>query len=229
MVEYVEPANLTGKQESIDFSKVYWDTVEINTVFMTATEDVLEKARTEEYKKLSFWDVFEEIQDIGQQKIKSRWVYSEKNNGKVKARLVARGFEDVERSNLVKNSLTCSRDTFRAFLAVASTMSKWIFGSLDVKVCFYRAHLSKKSVILQPLKELRRECFAWKLKKSLNGLVDTPRMWYLRVRDFLEETARNQSLIHVCSPRETIREFLELWLFMWKMSVTWGMTVLSPL
>ena len=70
-VEYVKPANLTGKQESIDFSKVYSDTVEINTVFMTATEDVLEKARTEEYKKLSFWDVFEEKQDIGQRKVKS--------------------------------------------------------------------------------------------------------------------------------------------------------------
>ena len=147
-VEYVEPANLTGKQESIDFSKVYWDKVEINTVFMTATEDVLEKARTEEYKKLSFWDVFEEIQDNGQQQFSSRWLYSEKNDGKVKARLVARGFEDVERSNLVKNSSTCSRDAFRAFLGVASTMSKWIFGSLDVKSVFLQGTRIKKSVIL---------------------------------------------------------------------------------
>ena len=132
---------------------------------MTATEDVLEKTRAEEYEKLCFWHVFEEIHVIGQQKVSSRWVYSEKNDGKVKARLVARGFEDAERSNLVKDSPTCSRDTYRAFLAVACTMRKWIFGSLDVKSAFYRAHI-KRSVILQPPKELRREGLAWKLKNN---------------------------------------------------------------
>ena len=169
----MEPANLTRKQESIDFSKVNWDTVETNTVFVTATEDVLEKAKTEEYEKLCFWDVFEEIQDIGQRKVSSRWVYSEKNDGKVKARLVARGFvEDAERSNLVMDSPTC-RDTFRAYLAVANTMRKWIFRSLDVTSAFLQAHT--RSVILQPPKELRREGFAWKLKKIIIWTCGCPK------------------------------------------------------
>ena len=93
--------------------------------------------------KNCFWDVFEEIHVFGQQKVSSRWVYSEKNDGKVKARLVQRS-NFVQRSNLVKDSPTCSRDTFRAFLAVASTMRKWIFGSLDVKKSVFTGHTSKE-------------------------------------------------------------------------------------
>ena len=69
------------------------------------------------------YDAFEEIEDIGQDKITSRWVCQrkEKQDGmktKVKARLVVRGFQEM--ADPRSDSPTISKDGLKIFLAICA-------------------------------------------------------------------------------------------------------------
>ena len=71
----------------------------------------------------------------------SKWVLTEKvKNGKriVKARLVARGFEE-KIHNARTDSPTCSRQSLRITFAAASTM-KWELQSLDITSAFLQGN-----------------------------------------------------------------------------------------
>ena len=62
--------------------------------------------------------------------ISTRWVCTEKD-GNVKARLVARGFEDEELKERV-DSPTCSKSNLRLVVAIAAS-KEWRINSLDFK------------------------------------------------------------------------------------------------
>ncbi|KAK4319794.1 hypothetical protein Pmani_009312 [Petrolisthes manimaculis] len=105
-----------------DFStwKIVDDDTELLVLFNT--EEVL---RAKE-KEISNWrdnEVYEEVEDVGQGALSVRWVVTEKvvdGQTVVKARLVARGFEE-ETGNLRKDSPTCSKEAVRLALSVAAT------------------------------------------------------------------------------------------------------------
>ena len=63
---------------------------------------------------------------------------------------------------------------------------KWKCHSLDVKAAYLQGNLIKRDVYLMPPPEYFRGNF-WKLKKTVYGLCDAARAWYLRVRDQLLE------------------------------------------
>ena len=63
-------------------------------------------AKTNKVKNLLDYDTFEEIEDVGQETIGSRWVITvkEKHDGQkqqTKARLVARGFQESLKLSLI--------------------------------------------------------------------------------------------------------------------------------
>ena len=65
--------------------------------------------------------VFTEVDNERQEIVSVRWVLSEKTQegvSKVKARLVAQGFEEMERNFVRKDSPTCVRENFSLVLAV---------------------------------------------------------------------------------------------------------------
>ncbi len=73
-------------------------------------------SQQEEIKSWRNNHVFEEVKDEGQKCILTRWVctYKETLKGFVpKARLVARGFEELEVSELKKDSPTCASESLR--------------------------------------------------------------------------------------------------------------------
>ena len=75
-------------------------------IFFNSTEVI--EAKEKEIENWIDNDVFEEIEDNGQQTISVRWVVTEKaqdNKPETRARLVARGFEE-ETTQLKKDSLT---------------------------------------------------------------------------------------------------------------------------
>ena len=106
-----------------------------------ATEEVI-KAKELEMLNWQENDVYEEVEDRGQEFLSVRWVITEKvKDGKpvVKACLVARGFEE-DTSNFRKDSPACSKESVRLALAMASAFS-WECHSLDVKSAYLQGNI----------------------------------------------------------------------------------------
>ena len=142
-------------------------------------------AKEREYQNWLENGVFEEVPDNNQKAMSVRWIITEKIiNGKriIKARLVARGFEE-DTSNLRKESPTCSREAIRILIIIASSKS-WDCHTVDVKAAYLQGSAIERKIYLRPPPEFNNG-FLWKLKKTVYGLCDAARAWYLRVKDEL--------------------------------------------
>ena len=117
------------KPSSVDWKRVsYWEKVVCpeSVLLVTDQEQMSQEivdAKEKELKNMIENDVFERVPFYGQATVSCKWVFTEKfvNERKVvKARLVARGFEE-DSSNLHTDSPTCSRQSMRlVFLTAAS-------------------------------------------------------------------------------------------------------------
>ena len=175
-----------GDKKSVDFSKVEsWETVPEEVLLVGDCNEILH-AKSKELDNLVEHDVFDEVEYTGQPLINVRWVITEKFSGAskvVKARLVAKGFEESS-SNLRKDSPTCLKENLRLVLSIASN-KRWKIHSLDVKSAFLQGKKIARSVFLRPPIEAHTDK-VWKLKKTIYGLSDASRSWYLRVQEVLE-------------------------------------------
>ena len=176
-----------GSVVCVDFSEVAELEIvpsEVEMFVFYSTEDVM-KAKELEVQNWQDNDVYEEVEDIGQDFISVQWVITEKlKNGKpiVKARLVARGFEE-DTSNFRKDSPACSKESVRLALAMASAYG-WEVHSLDVNSAYLQGNYIEREVYLCPPPEYYSGQL-WKLKKTVYGLCDAARAWYLRVKSQL--------------------------------------------
>ena len=111
-----------------------------------------------------------------------RWVITQKVvDGKVgtKARLVVRGFEE-NTSNLQKDSPTCSREAIRILIAIASS-KQWVCHTVDVKLAYLQGDKIQRTIFLKPPQEYDNGQL-WKLKKTVYGLCDAARAWYMKIK-----------------------------------------------
>ena len=150
------------------------------------------------YNEIESWKkngVFEEVEDLGQQLISTRWIITEKQKEGItfiKARLVARGFEE-DTNHLRKDSPTCSREAIRIALALVSSKN-WICHTVDVKAAYLQGENINRDIFLKPPPEFDSGSI-WHLKKTVYGLCDAARAWYLKVKDeLLSLNARISSL-----------------------------------
>ena len=140
-------------------------------------------------KEIQNWienNVFETVEDRGQKAITVRWVLTEKvKDGQIitKARLVARGFEE-NTANLKKDSPTCSREAIRILIALASS-KQWNCHTVDVKSAYLQGDSIQRKIYLRPPKEYD-DGNLWLLKKTVYGLCDAARAWYMRVKSELK-------------------------------------------
>ena len=141
-------------------------------------------------KELQSWrenDVYEEVEDIGQKAITTRWIVTEKvKEGKklCKARLVARGFEE-EMAEWEKDAPTCNAETLKFCLAIMK-FKKWNCYTLDVKTAYLQGDDIQRDVYLKPPGEGDWNGL-WKLKKTVYGLKDAAKAWYVKVVKVVEE------------------------------------------
>ena len=139
-------------------------------------------AKEEEITKWREFKTFTEVEDLGQPRVSSRWVCTEKMKGGklvTKARLVARGFEE-DKSQLRTDSPTCTKESLRMLLSILSA-KKWGLHSIDIKSAYLQGELISRDLYLQPPKEAETDLL-WKLQKTPYGLVDAGRKWYIRVQ-----------------------------------------------
>ena len=133
--------------------------------------------------------MYDELDDEKQSSISVRWVLTEKlieRKTQVKARLVARGFEDAGRDNVRKDSPTCGRENLRLLFALTSSCN-WRINILDIKSAFLQGKSIERDVFIKPPKEANTNKL-WKLKTTVYGLRDALREWYLSVKKQLVAT-----------------------------------------
>ena len=132
-------------------------------------------AKQTELKKLVSFDVFEEVPNTGQNCISTRWVLWPKGD-EIRARLVARGFEEGLTENI--DSPTVGKTAVRVFLALSAS-KHWTNKTTDIKSAFLQGNPIDRDVFITPPKEADvSEGHVWKLKRCLYGLNDAARKFY---------------------------------------------------
>ena len=175
-VRYTSPEELDGEVGAVDFggdiqSWSYFD----NPEALLATEfDEFNPAKLDEIESWKHHDVFEIVPDTGQQRVTTRWVLTVKDNGRKKARLVARGFEEKDNVELM-DSPTCTKESLRLLFLLLASNSKWFSQVIDVKTAFLQGEALTREVYLMPPKEFSQPGTLWKLNKCvrLSGCFST--------------------------------------------------------
>ena len=158
---------------------------DVNVVAVPKDEHLKEEcvnAKEAELEKLKKFDAYDIVEDHGQFRISSTWVLTRKGE-EIRARLVARGFE--EEVDIQKDSPTIGRSTLRLFLTIAAS-EKWTIRSTDIQSAFLQGKTLDRDVYMTPPKEAKveKKCL-WKLKHCLYGLTDAARQFYLSVEECL--------------------------------------------
>ena len=145
-------------------------------------------AKQNELQKWIDEKVYEIVKDEGQYRISTTWVVNfkqtEDGGMKTKARLVARGYEEQLKAR--KDSPTCMTISTRMAISIISAIG-WILNSMDVYAAFLQGKKINRYVYITPPKEAGQMGCLWKLIKTVYGLCDAPRNWYMTLRLFLEE------------------------------------------
>lgn len=136
------------------------------------------EAIDEELNSLAIKDVFTPITHVPHERrpIGSRWVFSVKNDGRFKARLVAQGFSQSKGVDYFDTySPTIHMDSLRILLAVAA-FRDWEIHQVDVKTAYLEGDLPE-DVYMRTPEGIKGGKFV-KLKKSLYGLKQSGKVWY---------------------------------------------------
>ena len=126
---------------------------EVNIVVVPRSryeENAVKEAKGAELSNWKQFEVYSEVDDVGQDRISARWVITEKrvdDKPVIKARLVARGFE--ESSGVPVDSPTAAKDTIRIFFALTSTKG-WDCKTIDIKAAFLQGKELDRDVFLIP-------------------------------------------------------------------------------
>ena len=140
------------------------------------------QAQLDEIQKLQDFDTYDVVEDVGQERISTRWLITTKDSGDIKARLVARGFE--EECDQQTDSPTVSKSVIRVFMAICVTLG-WLIKTTDIKSAFLQGQDMDRDVYIQPPRGFECSTKLWKLKKCLYGLNDAARKFYLCVKSCL--------------------------------------------
>ena len=130
----------------------------------------------------------------GRTPITTKWVYKVKrdhagNIAKLKARLVARGFQQKEGEDFEETFAPVVKwNTLRTLVALAAHRG-WKIFHLDAVTAFLNGDIIQDLYIEQPEGYVvpGKEEFVCKLLKALYGLKQAPRAWYSKIDSFLSE------------------------------------------
>jgi hypothetical protein len=172
--------------QDMDLGRCWWKRLEdVNIILIPKSKhnDVeCIKAKLTELEKLRMFDTYEVIKHTNQDCISTTWVLWNKGS-EVRARLVARGFEEKE--YVRSDSPTVGKSSMRVLLALAANFG-WKVRTTDIKSAFLQGKILDREVFLIPPKEAEVETgYIWKLKRCLYGLNDAARQFYNSVVETL--------------------------------------------
>ena len=148
------------------------------------------KAKQAELEKLKIFETYDEVENTGQFCISTTWVLCDKGK-EIRARLVARGYEDNQ--IFQKDSPTISKSALKTVMAITAS-KEWNIKTTDIKSAFLQGKEMERIVYLKPPKEANvKEGIIWKLKRCLYGLNDAARQFYQSMVDCLKNVGCKQS------------------------------------
>ena len=101
----------------------------------------------------------------------------------VKARIVAKGFEETDLKDIRKDSPTCGKDSLRLCLTILAS-KHWKISSLDTKAVILQGKEINREIFLIPPAEDNTDKLQ-RLNKTVYGLLDASRTWHLHAREEL--------------------------------------------
>ena len=107
-----------------------------------------------------------------------------------KARLIARGFEEIEKDNIRKDSPT----RYKEILSIIVSF-EWKIYSLDIKSAFLQGQPINRNVFFNPQHEVDT-INLWKLLVTVYRLSKAPRARYLKVKEVLEKAGARTIKFH---------------------------------
>ena len=145
-------------------------------------EEKCRKAKEVELDRFDEFDAYEEIEYKGQETLGTSWVLVEKVKAGetiVKARLVVRGDQE-DTSDVQTDSPTVRKGNIN-FVLMISARNGWVVKSQDITAAFLQSVPIERDVFVRPPPERRVPGVIWKLKKTVYGLVDASRGFYLNL------------------------------------------------
>ena len=180
----IKPAAKYGFDEAYEMSNDFQEIYEVDS-------DETKNAKMTELHSWKVHSVYKEIdtKDATSPLISTRWIINNKEDHDkstyVKARLVIRGFQDVDKDSVVSESPTAHTESLKAMLAVLLTMG-FKPKKIDISTAFLQGKTLCRPVFVKPPPEANvAEGKCWMLLKGVYGLTDASRMWYERVHEIL--------------------------------------------
>ena len=178
-----------NEERSIDLGVVEWEKIPDTEINITSASEKVKSeekditiAKKNELHKLAEFNTYEEIAECGQ-RTSTRWVITNKE-GKTKARLVVRGFEEKD-LEIPRDSPTVGKGAMRIFLSIAG-LEQWTVKTTDNKSAFLQGKGLEREIYVKPPKESSTPKHKiWKLKHGLYGLKDGARQFYESVKEEL--------------------------------------------
>ena len=152
------------------------------------------EAKEKEINNWKAFNVFEEVlEPKGEQIISTKWIITQKTTGEFKARLVVRGDQEEDVTELPSDSPTVNKTSLRIFLTLSS-LKDWSSETMDVRAAFLQGKEIDRTIYIRPPVDQRRNGYVWLLKRTVYGLGDAARNWFLTVRDELLKLGCVQSI-----------------------------------
>jgi transposase InsO family protein len=164
------------------------------------------KDEINQINKLDAWTLCE-VPD-NQKLVGSRWVFKKKDDGRYRARLVAKGYTQIEGLDYDQvYAPVMAIETFRIILALAAAWGLHLIGA-DVKTAYLNGELDVEifmeipdgilKVLLQNNSNRRTRRLALKLRKALYGLKQSGHAWYHKLRQLLLKLGFTQTRLDPC-------------------------------
>ena len=111
----------------------------------------VKEAKVKEMKKLEDYGIFKLVEDIGQECIRSRWVITRKEahdeqKTQIKARLVARGFQEVGKPQ--SDSPKVAKESLKILIAMA-LKDDFELASMDIRAAFLQAKILDREIYIK--------------------------------------------------------------------------------
>jgi hypothetical protein len=182
--------------------------------------EAMSRKDEKEWKK-AMWTEFQNIEDkkvwifvrkndipTGRKLIGNRWVYTIKDDGRYRARTVAKGYSQIPGKDFQENHAPVVHDTSFHLALVQKIVHKLSSRQFDIETAFLYGELEEEIYMDFPdgyenyLNE--RGCnftsgeYCVILKKALYGLVQAARQWWKKITEILQQIGFNPSPADPC-------------------------------
>ena len=132
----------------------------------------------------------------GRKIVKNKWVYKIKSDGRLKSRLVAKGFTQVFGVDFDETWSPVGRRASLKLLIWFVLRNNWSWKQMDVDTAFLNSNLDEEIYMQQPKGFDDGSRKACRLLKSIYGLKQASRAWYLTLKEFLESQSLKRSRVN---------------------------------